>query len=863
MNRLLHFARHRANFPGAPETCPPDLSDEVLAKMSLPQNHGAWSEFVAAGSADVDANSAIADMKCPMFQSAETPFYIEWPEEDRPRLVAVCRDTVFPGDEDFIPTGDMACVLEKFLNIVGCEAVRSVLRIPTDEHEDHVLTLLWSRVRCTLAGFGYALWEPACLILQGKFAACPFQPKETYREWVKANKAARHACGWPLNTAWLRYRDLPNFPNKSGKGKDEVHITPPDFLLVVALLHVIKHTRWIGPGEVDAMIAGRYVRVKLEAQNLAASVKRLAPFLSSTTEKMSGFSAVAWALSVLERGDLLPRHPLGAIPGQYLINDATRPVCSGILLGNGWFDHGMVMADLFELSGETVVPTTGDDSLVMDWRWNDLDIQVEAVAESQRKMQKAIPTSVPRGSPSAYLRTIFPNWRILLPPACDGDGDGTAEERAYLWNAGERAWFDAVFCCDLLRSCVPALRQEFPIVACLPDSPQEMESTDQGKTLFTTLLSNISVFGLNKISVPMSSSPPDTRVVVGILRRWGTACLDEFCVPPDQMHPLGRNQLNSMTTGGAATAGLVMENATEFRLMHPLFLSSKALDMSADLYTRVWPIFLERLHDKTRANMNQARDLNDGRISLTAKLMAWRLTQKLDLATVLNGDLNLPTAPGVKAHRFFAHRTCAAHLMAHYCQTERHGMESMKTITPELCAGFLDEVITARQTDVANHTQMAERSGVLDQIRSGTMVRIPWAGLWEHLSKVDTSKAITTVLAHGQTHEVGNRLFIPVGKFLQLYSDARDFRTPKAMVETLTGQQGKWGLQALAYALSTCVRSYYHGQLSYNVDNLHWIPVPGGTDWQAAVFMQGTTPYLSFREVKHQKKERVLDPLKL
>jgi hypothetical protein len=292
-------------------------------------------------------------------------------------------------------------------------------------------------------------------------------------------------------------------------------------------------------------------------------------------------------------------------------------------------------------------------------------------------------------------------------------------------------------------------------------------------------------------------------------------------------------------------------------LTHPLFLSAKALDMTADLYTRVWPIFLEQLPAEIRANMNAARDMDNGRVSLTVKLMAWNLCEKLGLAEKLNGDINLPTGAD-KAHRFYTHRACAAYLMAHYLTTGEQG-PAYAGATAAHCAPILDSVLSKRQADVAKHTQIAEQSGVLDQIRSGSVVRIPWSALWDHLSEVDIQGALSNVLAHGQTVQFGTTNWVPPSKFIHLYSEAREFRSPRAMVEALTGQTGKWGIQQLGHAFATCIRSYYHGRMSYNIDNLTWLPVPGSRTWECTVLSTLNQTLMTFRQVKPEKRDKGME----
>jgi hypothetical protein len=75
------------------------------------------------------------------------------------------------------------------------------------------------------------------------------------------------------------------------------------------------------------------------------------------------------------------------------------------------------------------------------------------------------------------------------------------------------------------------------------------------------------------------------------------------------------------------------------------------------------------------------------------------------------------------------------------------------------------------------------------------------------------------------------------------------------MVETLTGQNGKWGIQQLSHAFSTCLRSYYHGHMSYNIDNLHWLPVPGSRVWECCVLSLANQTLLTFQKQKRTSEK--------
>jgi hypothetical protein len=830
------FDRFRDKFIDAPPEFDPIFSD-VIPLMPLQQWHGkTWAEFSTNARNQVVNNAAAGDVKTPLFTDDEGKPRLDWPhEESKGRLVGVCRSAIWPGTKEIPEALESLTTLEVFLNILPRENVRQLFGIPTHEVEEHLAEFMWSRARVFFSGFGHQFWTGIAARLQEHYPACPFQGGETEDQWMKLLKAARHACGWPVTSVWVPFMDIPWYGTFNGKGEAPTPV--PAWLKACAIVHVLKHARWTDAEQMDILCAGRFLRMKLLSSQLE-SCKHAVGLLHNSPEGSSHEKALLHAMSCLEHTDLIHRSDLGLLPGNALAGAYSRPIPSGNPAGSGWYSHGCVMANVYQMNMDRVAQSRGDDELIMGFRWGDVAPQSEDARDSAVALKGAIPSTVPSGSPSEYLRQVFPNW-ILNKNEKSGAVETDADlAKLTLHNMAVFAWFDSLLCVDVIRQFVKATN-EFPLVAAFPYQPSELTSINQGKTTLAECFARAFVFDLKRVGVPVSSSAPDMRVITGILRQWGTAVLDEFVMPDDNAHPLSHHQLAQLATGGSCTSGLVLENNVPFKLRHPLFFSAKALEMTADLHSRLFPIFLDQLDDKARSNANMTRKISSGQVSITMRLMAWRLTQSLDLATKINKDLNLPSG-AAPVNRFVIHRTCASHLLAHYLK------DAIPGVTAAECAPVIDATLESLQGDAQAHSAKAEALGLFESMRAGRSISLPWYGLWRDIG-VAVLRAVLNQ-SRAEAVYIGEAKWCPAGKVLMAYSEAREFKTLRMMLENLTSCRGRFGQTQIVGAFATHARVAYRGNITTNPCHPIWMELPGQPQWEAACYVDSNgAVFFNFR----------------
>ncbi len=833
------FNAFRGKYIDAPPEFDVAFAD-VVPLMPLQQWHGkTWAEFSTAARNQVTNNGAVGDVRTPLFTDDEGKPRLDWPhEESQGRLVGVCRNAIWPGTKEIPEALESLATLDVLMNVLPRENIRSLFGIPTYEVEEHLAEFMWSRARVFFSGFGHQFWPGIVNRLQAHYPACPFQGGESVDQWTKLLKAARHACGWPVTSVWIPFMEIPWYSTFAGKGEPPVPV--PAWLKACAIVHILKHARWTGNEEMDILCGGRYLRVELLSSQLG-SCKPLVGMLHNSPELSCHEKALQHAASCLEHTDLIHRSDLGLLPGDALAGAFSRPVPSGNPAGTGWYSHGCAMENVYQMNMDDVTPSRGDDNLIMGFRWGDIAPQHENARDAAAMLRGAIPKTVPSGSPSEYLRKIFPNWKLneaRIEGAIETQED-LARMRLHV--TAVHAWFDALLCVDVIRQQVGATN-EFPMVVAFPYQPSELTSTDQGTSTCAECLSHAIVFDLQRIGVPASSSAPDMRVVTGVLRRWGTAVLDEFVIPEDQSHPLSRHQLQQLSTGGSCTSGMVLENNEPFKLRHPLFFSAKAIEMTADIHSRLFPIFLDQLDAKARGNANATRLISSGQVSITMRLMAWRLTQSLNLADKINENLNLP-AGEAKVNRFVIHRACAAHLLAHYIAKD------YPEVTAADCAPIVDATLESLQGDAQSHSAKADALGIIELLRAGRAIQLPWHGLWRDVN----SAVIRQVMAQTNAEAVylKDAKWCPAGKTLMAYAEAREFKNLRVMLECLTSCRGRYGQTQIIGAFATHARVAYRGYLTQDPNYPVWVELPGQPQWACACHVDdGGSVFFAFKPVK-------------
>ncbi len=286
------------------------------------------------------------------------------------------------------------------------------------------------------------------------------------------------------------------------------------------------------------------------------------------------------------------------------------------------------------------------------------------------------------------------------------------------------AVFDAPIVASLIRAETPGLAFEFPLIAFLPKFPSLDESTNSGKTLAALTYARILSPSIMSTSFGSdSSSAPDIRASADIIRRHGTAAIDEFSPPKAKNHIFSRDSLQTLCTGGSLQAGLVLENSGELSLQHSLVVSAKALDFGPDLANRSLPFYLDTLTDEHRANADMLEAIQSGQIALIARLQMLATVMKSGLTTALENTAKVSTAAGL---RFGVHRAIARILYQ-----LRTGRED---------DGQIDAAIGIGKLRFSQHQHEADENGIFSSLDEGRHLKIRLSSFFAELATAEVEQ---------------------------------------------------------------------------------------------------------------------------
>jgi hypothetical protein len=390
--------------------------------------------------------------------------------------------------------------------------------------------------------------------------------------------------------------------------------------------------------------------------------------------------AVTHALSRLSAASLLPARPLAGLPLTVIAGPWSKLVPDSSV--DGWGEPQMRVTNAWLAGGGHIQADISDEEAAYDYSWG-TEPGTDMVEADLKTFHAGVPSTYVAVWPSELLEAVFPNITdcgIVNPNA-------------------RKALLDVVLVADMLRGDCPCLKKEYPLFVVLPDVPTLLDSVNQGKTTFCTHYAKAAVPGLaQEMKFRDSTSAPDQRAIAHELRMNGTACLDEFSIPRSTSAFLSRENLASLSTGGAVSAGMVLSNGNEkIMLSHALFMSCKALDMTEDLLTRGIYIFLRALSNEERSMPGVWESLKTARLSILLRLGALAMIQANDLAAKLNARQH-----STAGWRYGAHRSLA--MILYQIRTGCSDMEAEKAV--------LDAVLENRNRMI-EHMRKADDEGVV------------------------------------------------------------------------------------------------------------------------------------------------------
>lgn len=779
MNLDSIFAEHAPKFSNLPPRS--EVPDSVVAKLNrpVPQDtdyHAFLKTCMAEEAEAAAANDLTAPLWLPEGKHGWCGIDIH-DEADRIKLRTACA----------VPWGEGTGALELLEWLVKWSPQwLSMPRTVTEKNDDFA----FARLRTVLAGAGYPAHAALVANLSALWPNCPLAPEETEAEWKEALDAAHKTCGWAVTLALAAWGALPDEPG--------------DWLDLAAWAHVRKHCRRDGG---NLVILHRGSREVVPAPRVARSIGQWKSALGTILRALGGgspksakYDALLRCLNQLGLDDLPAREPTVGLPGSILHGPwstlAPAPAVDGEFAQPECRLEGVWVA-----RGGKIGAYEGDSSDVLDWAWNLEDARTPERRAQQAQFERMMPTTYALAYPSDLIAEWFPHW--ILP--------SVESERI-----GYQCMLDAVFLSSVLRADRPELAREFPLVAILPVDPTAEDSTNQGKGTLCQAIGTAFALGLPLVKALNSNSAPDFRAVAGTIRTFGTIALDEFQMPASQAHPLSRDNLQTLCTGGRVASGLVYENQAELRLQQSIVVNAKWLDLADDLKNRTLPLFLGALSDEQRAKTTVKDMIERGEGGLRLRLAA------VALAETIQG---LPALSATKdSWRFSTHRAIAAAL---YVRRVGGSFDEAGAVLDALGADLIQTL--------AQHQIEADASGLSASTASGTNLRISWPAFWVGVDITTLQNIAGTIAQVGESrHGVP---MIPVGDLIRLrLEQAGVSGHALAKILPLTmGADIRASNGAVTRAWQEGVRQFFASYFARNA--VEWTPMPGdlAAGWECLV----------------------------
>lgn len=799
------YAENRHKFSGSPEWSCDATFQKYATRVGRNAGLMSWQALQAAVDLEDSRSAAMNDPRLPLYTDDTAGGWtgIQCPEDSRDKLTALCAAVTIPTGPapDILPT--MEALLA--LSMHWYQTPREI----TEKNDDFT----FYRVQCLLGGAG-----PTSSMDLGDRLSDVFPMFR--QEWGIGD--AHKVCGWPTALIWLDWKDLPDWTLDTKAGE-----SVPDWLRVIAYLHVLKHVR-----RDDAAIVVTYagkqdvIPVARGSMMLGQWRESLGPLygvlrVPSGKEDSAKNAAMSSALGNIGLQHLLAREALTTLPGHLLVGPWSK--LTPAPRGASFFRTDMRLDGVWIARDGHINPYEGSNAEVLRYAWPVAKGNLACNVQAKADYAGFLPRTYALTLPSAVLAEAFPHW--VRP----GDVEGMAYE----------SMLDACLCASIIRSGEPTIKKEYPLIAILPLDPSHAESTNQGKGLLTMAIATAMVPGIELTSAMDSASAPDVRAISAIIRKFGTIALDEFQIPSSRAHVLARDQLQTLCLGGKPASGRVYSNGDEtdaaLQLSHSIVLNAKWLDLADDLVNRTLPLFLDVLPDEQRARTDVKSGIESGLVGLQVRLAAVALVEALRAAgwfSVLGRGL--PAAP--HSWRYVTHRQLAVMIL--------HGRTDLPVAE---CAHMVDTVSEQMKDELTRHMQMADNSGISSTTSSGHNLRITWPAFWDG---IDSTTMTNLVASAGMEYEckVDGEPAININRLLRLRLEAVGMQGHRfaPIISQTMGFDLKATNAAISKSFTVNLRVFFREQLAKPAGTHEWVPMPGDLagGWEVACFqrMKATNP---------------------
>lgn len=639
------------------------------------------------------------------------------------------------------------------------------LTLVSVDHDPNTADWHWAPIRCLLAGAGFSNWEPLARRLTDLYPMCPFDPTVDQRTWEEEARTAHQMRGWPVTLAQIPYIEL-----RWALGAEE---DPPErWLIVAALLHVLKHTRW-SPRLRKMVVYHRCVTAIIPAghgSNIIGQSKSARNLLSESLSVGNAdympYGAFAAAVAKLSVTSLLRARPLTDMPGMVLRGPWSIP--SPDPTATGFFQTGLRLDGVWIAENGRVTPYTGTQADVLEWDWC-VDSAAEYAGDLER-FRHILPSTYEAGWPSDQFVNAFDNMVDVTPEL--------------------KVLLDLPIFSQLLRH-TRLFDREYMMVNFLPENPTWDESTNQGKTLAAHTYGRIMSPAIRVVRVSDSSSAPDQRAIAAELQLNGHLVLDEWFQPRTPAHVLSHGNLQSLLTGGVVAVGKVLENSGSLSLAGPMIASAKALDLPPDMISRSLFFRLAILTPDQLVRLDRVQDLISGKASLQMRLGAYGHLPQIEAKLA---ETALVKVPGL---RFDQHARLAVVL-----HQLRYGS------TPEQASAALAQCLKDMTMALARHTDVAETSGVVAGLEDGGRTKLSLQSLFYGLPGPDTDEVLN-YLNHlkAMPRRAVGQWNTPAEILMGVASVRR--MAPMQLAQALGTARGRPSHRAIVQALSHDIRTRY------------------------------------------------------
>ena len=479
-------------------------------------------------------------------------------------------------------------------------------------HDAHHAALIWAWMRVVCAGAGYKRHAELAKELCIMFPLCPLDHTETYKGWTKELNEAHSSCGWPVGISWLDFKEVHDlYPVTEFK-------QPPDkWMRVLALIHVVKHTRICCHDVEGAAYQYRgqwgkiYIKSKSEAMT-PSSRNQLTCALGGIRiyAKINHLlsEAMRSLMSTLPVGRLLPVYDIADLDPHFLVAPSAD-ICPWPENRQGFCRTGVGMRGVWYANKGDITKVMGRHKLSLSTYWPD-------PKGDESDFAAILPTTYNTTKlPALLMREAFPN---LVP-------------------VGDPVAYDAIVSAVLLSGLMNRglFNHERPIMAAMPtDTTDITKATNTGKSTLAVAIARVfspSIEGAQRVS----TGAPAQRSAMKSLNRHGTVALDEFQWAKDESSLFSEPNMLAMVTGNSPNIGNVLSNEEVMaRLTAPITLSVKVLEGKIDTFSRTIPLPLRQFTMMERANP-QFNDIARGKWSIAIRMTCLHIIDTFNLNEML------------------------------------------------------------------------------------------------------------------------------------------------------------------------------------------------------------------------------------